>query len=171
MASANNNPISDTEGTGSPPLPTSRLDSIATTACSETFTDVISYDHTRCESWNNSIISSILQRIVEEVPRTYKFAVTSTIIQHVEPEHGKSSSAGVGINTTNTTEQSTTSGQDPNTLTANNTDSKRVQARRGIHSATAGYWNAEKDGIWNFKYDASDKGIEVIVCVVWISLS
>ncbi len=102
----------------------------------------------------------------------YKFAVTSTIIQHVQQSNKSSSSGAVTAGTSTAEEDQTAAATSNNNASGGNSnvESKRVQARRGIHSATAGYWNAEKDGIWNFKFDASDKGIEVIVCVVWISI-
>ena len=50
--------------------------------------------------------------------------------------------------------------------------SEQQQGRRGMHSATAGYWNLDKDGIWNFKYEAADeRGLDVIICVLWITIA
>jgi len=43
--------------------------------------------------------------------------------------------------------------------------------KRGMHSAAAAYWNAEKDGMWNFKYEAAElKGLDVVVGIIWISI-
>ena len=43
--------------------------------------------------------------------------------------------------------------------------------RRGMHSATGAYWNNEKDGMWSYKYEGEAKGLDVVVSVVWISMS
>ncbi len=33
--------------------------------------------------------------------------------------------------------------------------------KRGMHSASGAYWNSEKDGMWNFKYEKSEsKGFD-----------
>ncbi len=40
-----------------------------------------------------------------------------------------------------------------------------------MHSAAAAYWDAEKDGMWSFKYEAAEsKGLDVVVGVIWISI-
>ena len=42
--------------------------------------------------------------------------------------------------------------------------------KRGMHSASGAYWNNEKDGMWNFKYEkAESKGFDVVLSVLWIS--
>ena len=43
--------------------------------------------------------------------------------------------------------------------------------RRGMHSATGAYWNNEKDGMWSYKYEGEAKGLDVVVSVVWVSMS
>ena len=43
--------------------------------------------------------------------------------------------------------------------------------RRGMHSASGAYWNNEKDGMWNFKYEkAESKGFDVVLSILWISI-
>ena len=43
--------------------------------------------------------------------------------------------------------------------------------RRGMHCASGAYWNNEKDGIYNFKYERADtKEFDVILSVLWISI-
>ena len=69
----------------------------------------------------------------------YKFAVNSTIVQHILPGTDGHVEGG---------------------------------GRRGMHSATAGYWNVETDGMWNYLFDSGDtKGLSVVVSVLWIAVS
>jgi hypothetical protein len=43
--------------------------------------------------------------------------------------------------------------------------------KRGMNSSVGAYWNNTKDGMWSYKYDASEKmGIEVVITVIWIAL-
>ncbi|KAI9722452.1 MAG: hypothetical protein M1835_003958, partial [Candelina submexicana] len=43
--------------------------------------------------------------------------------------------------------------------------------RRGMHSATGAYWNNERDGMWNFKYEAiENRGLDVVVSIIWIAI-
>ncbi len=40
-----------------------------------------------------------------------------------------------------------------------------------MHSAAGAYWNSEKDGMWSFKYEATEaKGLDVVVGIIWISV-
>ena len=109
-------------------------------ACESALSSASAYKHSSTESWNSTIINTTLQSLVKETSTTnsqpqYKFAVNSTIIQHVPAS------------------------------------SETISEKRGMHSATAAYWNAEKDGMWNFKYDAAEpKGLDVVVQVIWISI-
>lgn len=49
-------------------------------------------------------------------------------------------------------------------------DSKSL-GRRGMHSATGAYWNNEKDGMWSWKYvKAEEKGFDVVVSIMWVSI-
>ena len=42
--------------------------------------------------------------------------------------------------------------------------------KKGMHAARGAYWNNEKDGSWNYKYDQADtKGFDVIIGIIWIS--
>lgn len=53
----------------------------------------------------------------------------------------------------------------------NVTDEESAVGRRGMHSASGAYWNEEKDGMWNFKYEkAESKGFDVVLSVLWISI-
>jgi len=82
---------------------------------------------------------------------TYKFAINSTIVQHVVPtsQLNKSTSAG----------------------TEEEAAAKKGQAgRRGMHSATGGYWNEKTDGMWSFKFDGESKGLDVVIMLIWIAV-
>ncbi|KAI9806212.1 MAG: hypothetical protein M1825_006327 [Sarcosagium campestre] len=122
----------------SPPIPASRLAEIASEACANAIAGSKSYEHSRTEIWNTSIINAILRVLIAESrqpPATtpsYKFAVNSTIIQHLPGVAG---------------------------------------GRRGMHSASGAFWNNEKDGMWNYKYDGGeDKGLDIVVSVLWIAI-
>ncbi|KAK5946417.1 hypothetical protein PMZ80_000560 [Knufia obscura] len=133
-----------------PPLPYEKLKQITVDACDKALNSTTSYDHSKTESWNTTIINTILSELVGETGATtsngsstsapqskFKFVVNSTIVQH------KSS------NVDETT--------------------GRGQGRRGMHSAAGAYWNNEKDGMWSFKYEAAEKmGLDVVVGIVWI---
>ena len=108
-------------------------------ACEAALSSASIYEHSSTESWNTNIINTILQSLVKETSTAtsqpqYKFAINSTIIQHIPAS------------------------------------SETASGKRGMHSAAAAYWNAEKDGIWNFKYEAAElKGLDVVIGIIWIS--
>ena len=87
-------------------------------------------------------------------PPTHKFAITSTIIQHLA---------------------------DPNASTNPSTTSENGDAvvkkeggkagRRGMHSATGAYWNESRDGMWSFKWEGGEAtGMDVVISVLWIGI-
>ncbi|KAA6410571.1 MAG: hypothetical protein FRX48_05993 [Lasallia pustulata] len=86
MASEHNTPSK----TSSYPVAPNRLNQLAADACDSTFRTATTYDHSQASSWNTSIINSILQSLISatsssNAPPSYKYAVTSTIIQHTSP--------------------------------------------------------------------------------------
>ena len=85
----------------------------------------------------------------------YKFAVNTTIVQHAVP------TAKVEKPTTSapaTEEDKAASGKKPSA------------GRRGLHSATAGYWNEKTDGMWSFKYVGDERGFDVVIMLIWIAI-
>lgn len=83
----------------------------------------------------------------------YKFAINSTIVQHVVP--------------TSQLNKPASSAAAPEEGSA----TKKGQAgRRGMHSATGGYWNEKTDGMWSFKWDGDAKGLDVVLMVIWIAV-
>jgi hypothetical protein len=90
-----------------------------------------------------NILNSLISETKGEVQ--YKFAVNSTIIQHLTDPRP------AGSDTTPAASTGTV-------------------GRRGMHSATGAYWNTEKDGIWNYKYEGGEaKGMDVVVCIMWVA--
>lgn len=84
----------------------------------------------------------------------YKFAINSTIVQHVVPTSQLNKPAAPAAAST---EQEGTA--------------KKGQAgRRGMHSATGGFWNEKTDGMWSFKWDGEAKGLDVVIMLIWIAV-
>ena len=149
-------------------------------ACDEALESVTTYDHSRTATWNNTIIvrpssrnpanillpelttdnicqNTILQKLIAESSHppsntpSYKFAINSTIIQH----H------------TATTSTATSTGAEGSAGSSGSPPAER----RGMHSATGAYWNNERDGMWNYKYERGlEKGMEVVISVIWIGI-
>lgn len=89
----------------------------------------------------------------------YKFAINSTIVQHVVPNSQLNKSPAPAPATPEGASADETAG------------SKKGQAgRRGMHSATAGYWNEKTDGMWSFKFDGESKGLDVVIMLTWFHL-
>lgn len=92
---------------------------------------------------------------------TYKFAINSTIVQHVVPTSQLSKSTGT----------STSPAAEEGSSSSAPAPAKKGQAgRRGMHSATGGFWNEKTDGMWSFKFDGEDKGLDVVVMLIWIAV-
>lgn len=99
---------------------------------------------------------------------SYKFAVNSTIVQHLVPTSQMNKSRGTGT-TGDEGIVSTSSEGDKTAATA--TDGKPHVGRRGMHSATGAFWNEKTDGMWTYKYDGGEgKGMDIVVMLIWISL-
>ncbi|KAK3331930.1 putative dynein light chain protein [Cercophora scortea] len=144
------------------PLPAKRLEQIATDVCNSTLAGADYYEHPKTAQWNEAIISKMLKAVMSEAtPQgaaapTYKFAINSTIVQHVVPTAQPNKAAGTST-AGETTEDSTAA-------------AKKAAGRRGMHSATGGYWNEKTDGMWSFKYDGEDKGLDVVIMLIWIAV-
>ncbi|KAF8459108.1 Tctex-1 [Terfezia claveryi] len=121
------------------PVPITRLKQICSDACNSAFDKVEKYEHGRTEGWNNIIITTILRSLCSEsTPEKasgcpYKFAVNSTIIQHLSSKPSTTGSDGAGV------------------------------GRRGMHSACGAYWNNDKDGTWSFKYEAKGMDVVISI--------
>lgn len=129
----------------------------------------------------------ILQNIVSSAPSSpqYKYAVNSTIIQHLSDP-----------SPTSTSQTTQTHSSAPATqLAANEADlrdadvpirggasderssgersngAQPTKGRRGLHSAIGAYWNNETDGMWSYKFEGGDKsGMDVVISVIWVAV-
>jgi hypothetical protein len=146
------------------------------------------YDHSKTEQWNTTIIVSISPGSVPTLPDTdaqrqstmlknvisestpqgastpsYKFAVNSTIVQHLVPTSSLNKPQGGAAKD-----------EEPHISTSSDataTDGKPHVGRRGMHSATGAYWDDKKDGMWSFKYDGGEgKGLDVVIMLIWVAL-
>ena len=50
------------------------------------------------------------------------------------------------------------------------TGETEMVGRIGMNSSAGAYWNNEKDGMWNHKYEAEQKGFDVVITIIWISI-
>ncbi|KAI0521779.1 Tctex-1 [Xylaria bambusicola] len=159
--------------TANTPINPTRLRQIAMDACQLAVGSAEYYEHSKVQSWNSTIINSILRAVISEsTPKgaqapTFKYVVNSTIVQHLvptsalnKPKGGSDIKADEPVISTSTDLPSATS-----------TDGKSHVGRRGMHSATQAFWNEQTDGMWSFKYDGGEgKGMDVVISVIWISI-
>jgi len=161
-----------------PPISYTRLKQIANDACQNALGSAEFYEHQKTEAWNTTIINSILRSLISESSPaggspSYKYAVNSTIIQHLVPTSALNRAKAAQESSLPTTESSqapviSTSDADKS---ATGTDGKPHVGRRGMHSATGAYWNEKTDGMWSFKYEGGEsKGLDVVISVIWISI-
>ncbi|KAL2884803.1 Dynein light chain Tctex-type [Ceratocystis lukuohia] len=143
------------------PIAVSRLTEIATMACEKAIGNAKCYDHPKTAEWNNTIINTILETCIEETkamkkgknPR-YKFVCNSSIVQHTAPSEDDDDDD----------DDETEEGAE-----LKEKEYKSSGGRRGMHSATAAYWDDAQDGMWSFKYDgAASKGLDIIIMLVWV---
>jgi len=135
MASSTNSPIS-----------LKRLEQIASDACNSVFKDVTEYDHPLTGQWNKELIGKVLKSVTAEAVQegtsnpAYKFAVNSTIVQHVPPP------PSTGGN-------------------AKKAGRRGLHSSTGgfWNEKTDGMWSYKWDG-------AEEKGLDVIVMLIWVSV-
>ncbi len=104
---------------------------------------------------------------------SFKFIVTSTIVQHLVPTAQMNKPRGTG--TSSDEPAATVKSEDvkpPLGLAlATGTDGKPHVGRRGLNSGTGAYWNDKTDGMWTYKYEGGEgKGLDVIIHIIWIGL-
>ena len=117
----------------------------------------------------NRILEALVSATAPAPPQTgapYKFAVNSTIIQHTAPttthrpggdEKPETNSGGSVGKRGNISPQTFIYGT--NTV------------HTGMHSATGGYWNNDKDGIWSYKFEGGDdRGLDVVLSIIWVAV-
>ncbi|KAH9900240.1 tctex-1 family protein [Xylariomycetidae sp. FL2044] len=154
------------------PIAPNRLKQIASDACQVAIGNADYYEHSKVESWNTTIINSILKAVISESTPSgsqapaHKFVVNSTIVQHLVPTSALNKPRG-GTETKAEEPHISTSGDGA----ATGTDGKPHVGRRGMHSATQAFWNEKTDGMWSFKFDGGEgKGMDVVISVIWISI-
>lgn len=153
-------------------------------ACTSALGDAEFYEHTKTESWNTAIIvctfylstappltstqNSILKQLISESSPNggqpaFKYAVNSTIIQHLVPTSA--------LNKPKPAASSSTEVKSEVKNQATDTENKPHVGRRGMHSATGAYWNEKTDGMWSYKYDGGEnKGLDVVISIIWIAV-
>jgi len=157
-----------------PPISYTRLKQIASDACQSALGTAEFYEHSKTEAWNTQIINSILRSVISESSPSggspsYKYAVNSTIIQHLVPTSALNKARAAQTSPTQDADATVTT-SDVKTE-ATNTEGKPHVGRRGMHSATGAYWNEKTDGMWSFKYEGGEnKGLDVVISVIWISI-
>ena len=151
------------------PIPPNRLKQITNDACDSALATASAYDHAATKTWNDQIINSILRALISEsgsagdAASKYKFAVNSTIIQHLSDTRPEGTEAG-----TQTDGSAAGIGEDG---VSRGDDSMKKVGRRGMHSASGAYWNNERDGMWSHKYEGGEgKGLDIVVSVLWIAV-
>lgn len=124
-----------------------------------------------CDLFQNNILRAVISESTPDnasAPK-YKYAVNSTIVQHLVPTSQLNKSKGTSTSAGTSTEETKDEAASASTATA--TDGKPHVGRRGMHSATGAYWNEETDGMWSYKYDGGEaKGLDVVIMLIWISL-
>lgn len=126
-------------------------------------------NHHTLPSPQNSILKSLINESATTAGSapTYKFAVNSTIVQHLVPTSQLNKSRGTDTATGADDAATDASGAK---AAATGTDGKPHVGRRGMHSAQAAYWNEKTDGMWTYKFDGGEgKGFDIIVMVLWIA--
>jgi hypothetical protein len=108
----------------------------------------------------------LLKAVTQESEKQYKLAINSTIVQHSPPTSSSLASTG-----TSTGPDGIKTEKDEDTKPLAATEKKKGPAgRRGMHSATGGYWNEKTDGMWSYKYEGDDKGFDVVIMLIWIGI-
>lgn len=115
------------------------------------------------------IQSGILRSLISESSPPggqppFKYAVNSTIIQHLIPSSALHKARVPTASTGTSTEADIKT-------ESKDSDSKSHPGRRGLHSATGAYWNEKTDGMWSYKYEGGeDKGLDVVIMVIWVGV-
>jgi len=159
-----------------PPISFTRLKQIANDACQSALGSTDYYEHSKTEAWNTTIINSILRSLISESSPaggtpSFKYAVNSTIIQHLVPTSTLNKSKPAQDSSAKAEESDAKISTSDVKTEATGTDGKPHVGRRGMHSATGAYWNEKTDGMWSFKYEGGEgKGLDVVISVIWISI-
>jgi len=147
-----------------PPVALKRLEQITSDVCNSVLGNVEAYEHSKTGQWNQTIIEKLLKAVTQEAEKPYKLAINSTIVQHSVPT--ASPLVSTGTDTTNIKTE-----KDEDVKPVSGSDKKKGPAgRRGMHSATGGYWNEKTDGMWSYKYEGDERGFDVVIMLIWIGI-
>jgi len=95
---------------------------------------VNTYDHYSTESWNAHIINTILSQLLNETSSDEQPPQYKFAVNSTIMQHSADDTANGDVSS---------------------------PGKRGMHSASGAYWNSDKDGMWNFKYEKSEsKGFD-----------
>lgn len=98
----------------------------------------------------------------------FKYAINSTIIQHLVPSSALHKPRAPTTSSSTSTEKPDIKNE---SVGDSKLDTKPREGRRGLHSATGAYWNEKTDGMWSYKYEGGEsKGLDVVISVIWIGL-
>ena len=123
------------------PIPANRLKQITNDACDSALATASAYYHAVTNALKDQIIYSILNALISEsssggdAASKYKFAVNSTIIQHLSDPRAEGTEAGTQTDGSAAGEDGVSMGD----------DSVKKVGRRGMHSASGAYWNNERE--------------------------
>jgi hypothetical protein len=94
---------------------------------------------------------------------SYKYAVNSTIIQHLVPTSA--------LNKAKLSHDSSIPHAETEAKISTSDSKGDATGTDGKHSATGAYWNEKTDGMWSFKYEGGEsKGLDVVISVIWIAI-
>lgn len=130
-----------------------------------------SFSDRTCYSQNSILKSLISESSPAGGTPSFKYAVNSTIIQHLVPTSSLKAKATQESSAPPTSDDYVKISTSDVKSEATSTDGKPHVGRRGMHSATGAYWNEKTDGMWSFKYEGGEKkGLDVVISVIWISI-
>ncbi|KAF2809517.1 dynein light chain, cytosolic [Mytilinidion resinicola] len=128
------------------PVTTTRLQQIATDACESAIGSSEGYNHSSVAAWNTAIINGVLRALISETSSTtnahppFKYAVNSTIIQHITPSPGVAGESG-------------------------STGRRGMHSAMGAYwnNDRDGMWSWKYDG-------GEKKGMDIVVSVMWVAV-
>lgn len=128
-------------------------------ACNAALENADSYNHSSTPTWNANIIVQPPSRRIYAATNTVQNKILESLISETKTKDAPSPFK-FAVNSTIIQHQAAPKGEDSG-----------PGGRRGMHSASGAYWNNEKDGMWNMKYDGGEKiGMDVVVSIMWIAV-
>ncbi|KAK2737763.1 hypothetical protein FQN57_007411 [Myotisia sp. PD_48] len=139
------------ESSPTSPVPREQLTTIATQVCDTVFDGVTQYDHDKVAEWNSRVINTVLKSLIDAVtPSGETDNKVDSAIDASKPTYR--------FSVTSTLIQQDFSNKD---------DSTPPLGRRGMHCASGAFWDSQHDGMWTYKYNGEDKGLELVLNIAW----